>query len=55
MSSWMDAPPLELKVLGLASYIQLLSLRRAAKTLSQIHRASETAVLVMGLIHRVQG
>jgi transposase-like protein len=36
--------PLELKVLGLAFYIQLSSLRRAAKALSEVHRASKTAV-----------
>jgi len=32
--------PVELKVLGLAFYIQLSSLRRAAKALSEIHRVS---------------
>jgi hypothetical protein len=32
--------PLELKILGLAFYIQLSSLRRAAKALSEIHRVS---------------
>ena len=36
--------PLELKVLGLAFYIQLSSLRRAARALSEIHRVSKTAV-----------
>jgi hypothetical protein len=36
--------PLELKVLGLAFYIQLSSLRRAAKALSEVHRVSKTAV-----------
>jgi len=36
--------PLELKVLGLAFYIRLSSLRRAAKALSEIHRVSKTAV-----------
>jgi putative transposase len=36
--------PLELKVLGLASYVQLSSLRRAARALSEIHRVSKTAV-----------
>jgi transposase-like protein len=36
--------PLELKVLGLAFYIQLSSLRRAARALSKIHRVSKTAV-----------
>jgi len=36
--------PVELKVLGLAFYIQLSSLRRAAKALSEIHRVSKTAV-----------
>jgi len=36
--------PLELKILGLAFYIQLSSLRRAAKALSEIHRVSKTAV-----------
>jgi putative transposase len=36
--------PLELKVLGLASYVQLCSLRRAARALSEIHRVSKTAV-----------
>jgi hypothetical protein len=36
--------PLELKVLGLAFYIQLSSLRRAARALSEVHRASKTAV-----------
>jgi len=36
--------PLELKVLGLAFYIQLSSLRRAAGALSEVHRVSKTAV-----------
>jgi len=36
--------PLELKVPGLAFYIQLSSLRRAARALSEIHRVSKTAV-----------
>jgi hypothetical protein len=36
--------PLDLKVLGLAFYVQLCSLRRAARALSEIHRASKTAV-----------
>jgi len=36
--------PVGLKVLGLAFYIQLSSLRRAAKALSEIHRVSKTAV-----------
>jgi hypothetical protein len=36
--------PLELKILGLAFYIQLSSLRRAARALSEIHRVSKTAV-----------
>jgi putative transposase len=36
--------PLELKILGLAFYIQLSSLRRAAKALSEMHRVSKTAV-----------
>jgi hypothetical protein len=36
--------PLDLKVLGLAFYIQLSSLRRAARALSEIHRVSKTAV-----------
>jgi hypothetical protein len=35
---------LELKILGLAFYIQLSSLRRATGALSEIHRASKTAV-----------
>ena len=35
--------PLELKVLGLAFYIQLSSLRRAARALSEIHKVSKTA------------
>jgi putative transposase len=35
--------PVELKVLGLAFYIQLSSLRKAAKALSEIHRVSKTA------------
>jgi putative transposase len=35
---------LELKVLGLAFYIQLSSLRRAARALSEIHKVSKTAV-----------
>jgi putative transposase len=34
--------PLELKVLGL--YVQLSSLRRAARALSEVHRVSKTAV-----------
>jgi len=34
---------LELKILGLAFYIQLSSLRRAARALSEVHRA-KTAV-----------
>jgi transposase-like protein len=36
--------PLELKILGLAFYIRLSSLRRAARALSEIHRVSKTAV-----------
>jgi len=36
--------PVELKVLGLAFYIQLSSLRRAARTLSEVHKVSKTAV-----------
>jgi hypothetical protein len=36
--------PLELKVLGLAFYIQLSSLGRAARALSEIHKVSKTAV-----------
>jgi len=36
--------PLELKILGLAFHIQLSSLRRAARALSEIHRVSKTAV-----------
>jgi len=36
--------PLELKILGLAFYIQLSSLRRAARALSEIHKVSKTAV-----------
>jgi hypothetical protein len=36
--------PLELKILGLALYIQLSSLRRAAKALSEIHKASKTTI-----------
>jgi len=36
--------PLDLKVLGLAFYIQLCSLRRAARALSEIHRVFKTAV-----------
>jgi putative transposase len=36
--------PLELKILGLAFYIQLSSLRRAARALSEVHRVSKTAV-----------
>jgi transposase-like protein len=36
--------PLDLKVLGLAFYIQLCSLRRAARALSEVHRVSKTAV-----------
>jgi putative transposase len=39
-----NGAPLELKVLGLAFYIQLLSLRRAAGALSEMHRVSKTAV-----------
>jgi len=35
---------LELKILGLAFYIQLSSLRRVARALSEIHRVSKTAV-----------
>jgi hypothetical protein len=35
---------LELKVLGLAFYVQLPSLRRAARALSEVHRVSKTAV-----------
>jgi hypothetical protein len=33
--------PLELKILGLALYIQLSSLRRAAKALSETHKISK--------------
>jgi hypothetical protein len=36
--------PFELKVLGLAFYVQLCSLRRAARALSEVHRVSKTAV-----------
>ena len=36
--------PLALKILGLALYIQLSSLRRAAKALSEIHKVSKTAI-----------
>jgi hypothetical protein len=36
--------PLDLKVLGLPFYIQLCSLRRAARALSEIHKVSKTAV-----------
>ena len=36
--------PLELKILGLAFYIQLCNLRRATKALSEIHRVSKTAI-----------
>ena len=36
--------PVELKVLGLVFYIQLSSLRRAAKTLFEIHMVFKTAV-----------
>ena len=35
---------MELKILGLAFYIQLSSLRRAAWVLSEVHRVSKTAV-----------
>jgi putative transposase len=35
---------LELKILGLAFYIQLCSLRRAARALFEIHRVSKTAI-----------
>jgi hypothetical protein len=33
--------PLEFKILGLAFYIQLSSLRRAAGALSEVHRVSK--------------
>jgi transposase-like protein len=36
--------PLELKVLGLAFYIQLSSLRRAARILSEVRSVSKAAV-----------
>jgi putative transposase len=36
--------PLELKILGLAFYIQFSSLRRAARALSEVHEVSKTAV-----------
>jgi hypothetical protein len=36
--------PVELKILGLAFYIQLSSLRRVARALSETHRVSKTAV-----------
>jgi len=36
--------PLELKVLDLAFYIQLPSLKRATRALSEIHKVSKTAV-----------
>jgi putative transposase len=39
-----DKVPVGLKVLGLVFYIQLSSLRRAAKALSEVHRVSKTAV-----------
>jgi hypothetical protein len=35
---------LELKMLGLAFYIQLSSLRRVSKALSEVQKASKTAV-----------
>ena len=38
-----DKVAVGLKVLGLAFYIQLSSLRRAAKALSEVHRVSKTA------------
>jgi hypothetical protein len=36
--------PLELEVMGLAFYIQLSSLRRAARILSEVRSVSKTAV-----------
>jgi transposase-like protein len=36
--------PFELKVLGLAFHIQLSSLRRVARALSEVHRVSKTAI-----------
>jgi hypothetical protein len=36
--------PFELKVLGLAFYIQLSSLRRTARALSEVRSVSKTAV-----------
>jgi transposase-like protein len=36
--------PLELKILGLAFYIQFSSLRRAARAISEVHGVSKTAV-----------
>ena len=36
--------PVELKILGLAFYIQLSGLRRAAMALSEVHKVSKTAV-----------
>jgi transposase-like protein len=36
--------PLELKMLGLASYIQLSNPRRVAKALSEVHKVSKAAV-----------
>ena len=36
--------PLDLKILGLAFYIQMCSLRRVAKALSEFHKVSKTAI-----------
>ena len=37
--------PLELKILGLAFYVQLSSLRRAARALSEVHRVSKLSLI----------
>jgi len=44
MLSIRNKVPFELKVLGLALYIQLSSLRRAARALSEVRSVSKTAV-----------
>ncbi|MCD6494080.1 MAG: hypothetical protein J7K36_09880 [Archaeoglobaceae archaeon] len=36
--------PTEVKILGIATYIQTSSIRRTAKTLSEIHPVSHTAI-----------
>ena len=39
-----EQSPLEVKILGIATYIQTSSVRRTARILSELHPVSKTAV-----------